>query len=86
MRFVSELIGRPVIDADGERIGTLKDLVASSPPQSHHPKIIAIEVKLSKGVCLIPISDVMVLLAPNVILKKIFQMSQHIHPPRMIYT
>jgi magnesium transporter len=70
MRFVSELIGRPVIDADGERIGTLKDLIASPPGQFHHPKIIAIEVKLSKGARLIPVSDVMVLIAPNIILKK----------------
>jgi magnesium transporter len=78
MRFVSELIGRPVIDADGERIGTLKDLIASPPGPSHHPKIIAIEVKLPKGIRYIPVSDVMVLIAPNIILKRdIAEISAH---------
>ncbi len=45
MRFVSELIGRPVVDLDGERIGTLKDLLAVQTEHTPHPQIVAIEVK-----------------------------------------
>jgi magnesium transporter len=70
MNFVSELIGRPVSDADGEQIGTLKDLLASHAEEISHPRIIAIEVKQGTGSQIISIIDVAALIAPAIPLTK----------------
>jgi magnesium transporter len=70
MNFVSELIGRPVSDADGEQIGTLKDLLASHPEEISHPRIIAIEVKQGSDSQIISIIDVAALIAPAIPLTK----------------
>jgi CBS domain-containing protein len=70
MNFVSELIGRPVSDADGEQIGTLKDLLASQFEEVPHPRIVAIEVKQGSGSQIISIIDVAALIAPAIPLTK----------------
>ena len=70
MNFVSELIGRPVSDADGEQIGTLKDLLASQGEEVPHPRIVAIEVKQGSGSQIISIIDVAALIAPAIPLTK----------------
>jgi CBS domain-containing protein/sporulation protein YlmC with PRC-barrel domain len=70
MRFVSELIGRPVVDLDGDRIGTLKDLLAIQSGKILHPQIVAIEVKRPKGARFIPMSAVVALIAPIILLNK----------------
>jgi len=66
MLHVSNLTGKPVSDVDGERIGTLKDLVASVRGDMPHPQIVAIVVKRSVGILIVPIADVAVLIAPAV--------------------
>ena len=71
MAFVSELMGRPVSDVDGERIGKLKDILAASPSEKiTHPLVNAIIVQTAKGELMVPISDVVALLAPAVPLNK----------------
>ena len=70
MPFISELIGRPVSDLDGEKVGELKDLLAAGGARMPHPKIIAIEVKQHRASTLVPIVDVAVLIAPAIPLKK----------------
>ncbi len=71
MAFVSELMGRPVSDVDGENVGRLKDILAASPSEKiTHPLVNAIIVQTSKGDVLVPIADVVALLAPAVPLKK----------------
>ncbi len=71
MAFVSELMGRPVSDVDGERIGKLKDILAASPSEKiAHPMVNAIIVQTARGDLFVPISDVVALLAPAVPLKK----------------
>jgi magnesium transporter len=70
MNFVSELIGRPVSDVDGEQIGTLKDLLASKGEEVSHPRIVAIEVKQSHGSLIVSINDLAALIAPAIPLTK----------------
>src|SRR5512143_1732124 len=71
MAFVSELMGRPVSDVDGETVGKLKDILAASPSEKiTHPLVNAIIVQTARGDLLIPIADVVALLAPAVPLNK----------------
>ncbi|MEJ2599967.1 MAG: CBS domain-containing protein [Anaerolineales bacterium] len=70
MPFISELIGRPVSDLDGEKVGELRDVLAASSTAMLHPKIIAIEVKGRRANTMVPIADVAVLIAPAIPLKK----------------
>jgi len=70
MLFVSDLIGKPVADLDGRRIGKLKDLIASPMAEIGHPQLVAIEVKHGSATQLVPISDVAALIALAIPLKK----------------
>jgi magnesium transporter len=70
MLFVSELIGRPVADVDGETIGTLSELLAVHEGDIPHPKIVALEAKRGKNSLIIPMSAVTVLIGPAVSLNK----------------
>ncbi len=70
MLYASEFIGRPVADADGKRIGKLKDLIASRHGEVPHPQLIAIEVKQPAGTLFIPMEDVAALISLAIPLKK----------------
>ena len=70
MLYASEFIGRPVADADGKRIGKLKDLIAVRHGEVPHPQLIAIEVKQSAGTVFIPMQDVAALISLAIPLKK----------------
>jgi magnesium transporter len=71
MAYVSEVMGRPVADVEGERIGKVKDLLAMPRGGIAHPQISALVVQQPRGKELIvPIADVMVLLAPAIPLNK----------------
>ena len=69
MAFVSELIGKPVTDFDGERVGTLRELLAVSRGKNPHPQITAIVVKTRSADQVISMVDVAVLLSPAISLK-----------------
>ncbi len=69
MAFVSELLGRPVTDIDGENIGRLEDLIATIRGGMPHPAIVALAVKRAGQDLYIPFSAVTVLLAPAIALK-----------------
>jgi len=64
MPFISELIGKRVADADGRKIGYLRDLVASARGEMPHPAIVALEVKTPGGLVFVPVGEAAVLLAP----------------------
>jgi CBS domain-containing protein/sporulation protein YlmC with PRC-barrel domain len=66
MPYISELLGKPVADVDGVRIGHLDDLIATLRTDVPHPIITAIVVKRSRGNLIIPMSDVVVLIAPAI--------------------
>jgi CBS domain-containing protein len=68
MAFVSELMGRTVVDADGAKVGHLKDLIAAG-GDAHHPAIVAVEVRAQGRSVLVPFSEVAVLVAPAIPLK-----------------
>jgi CBS domain-containing protein len=68
--FLSELTGKTVADVNGERIGRLDDLVAVPRHNLPHPQVTAIIVKRAGGQLVIPLADVVVLLAPAVALNK----------------
>ena len=70
MAYMSDLMGRPVADVDGELIGRLEDLIACVRGEMPHPAIVAIVVKRSGGLLTVPFADVVVLIAPAVPLRK----------------
>lgn len=73
MLHISNLLGKPVSDLDGELIGTLKDLIASVRADVAHPPIVAIVVKRPSGNLIVPIADVVALIAPGIPLKRRLQ-------------
>jgi CBS domain-containing protein/sporulation protein YlmC with PRC-barrel domain len=66
MPFVSSLIGRPVTDVDGARVGRLDDLIATPKPAVPHPEVVAIVVERKRGRLIVPFSSVAVLVAPAI--------------------
>jgi CBS domain-containing protein len=70
MAYVSELLGKPVVDVDGKRVGRLEDLLASREEAMPHPRLSAICVRTHAGSVVIAIEDVAVLMAPAVSLVK----------------
>ena len=70
MPYVSELLGKPVADVDGLRIGHLDDLIATPRGEMPHPVVVAIVVKRSRGTLIVSMSDVVVLVAPAIPLTK----------------
>jgi len=71
MPYISQLVGRQVVDYDGEKIGEIKDVLAVLREGGiHHPLVVAIQVKSRKKEFFIPIADVIVLTSPVVPLNK----------------
>ena len=70
MAYVSELENRPVVDIDGEHVGTLNDLLAAKVGEMLHPQVTAIVVKRRGSPIIISINDVAVLLTPVIPLNK----------------
>ncbi len=66
MPYVSDLLGKPVADLDGERLGTVQDVVASASGEVAHPRLVALLVKRARGTLLVPYADVAVLIAPAI--------------------
>ena len=69
MAFMSELIGKPVTDVDGKRVGTLKDLVARLWKGAYHPIIEAIVIQTSGQTFIAPYAAVAVLFSAAIPLK-----------------
>lgn len=66
MAYISELIGKPVADVEGDKIGTLDDIITSKQTRLNHPIVVAVDVKHGGDQILVPISNVAVLFAPAV--------------------
>jgi magnesium transporter len=69
MAYVSELIGKPVVEMNGDRIGRLTDLVASQRTDMIHPQVAAVVVKRATGELVIPFSEVAMLTVPVILVK-----------------
>jgi magnesium transporter len=70
MAYLSELIGKPVADIDGERIGRLEDVVAANRGVMPHPEVVAIVVHHDNDRLTISYADLVVLIAPAIPLNK----------------
>jgi magnesium transporter len=77
MAYVSELIGKPVVEVNGERVGRLMDLVASRRGGLAHPQIAALVVKRSGAELAISFSEVAMLTVPVILVN---QRLGDIHP------
>jgi magnesium transporter len=70
MAFMSEITDKMVSDMDGDHVGKLVDLIASTTGDLSHPQIAALVVKRSSHTLLVPFADVVVLIAPAIPLNK----------------
>lgn len=70
MAYISDLMGKPVSDVNGERIGPLQDVIACAQGGMPHPQVVAIVVKRAGKPLIISFADVAVLIAPAIPLKK----------------
>jgi sporulation protein YlmC with PRC-barrel domain len=70
MAYLSDVVGKPVIDVEGENIGKVTEILAIRSAGMPHPRVSAVQVKHKKNLTLIPIADVAALIAPIVPLNK----------------
>jgi magnesium transporter len=71
MIYVSDILGKLVIDADGQRFGRLQDILASGRSSPSRPQLVAIAVKRpGDKPLLIAMPDVAVLVGPAVVLAR----------------
>lgn len=70
MPYISQFMGRPIVDLDGEVIGSLSEVLAHKVGEISHPKIVAIEAKKGSHTIMIPFSDVAAFVIPAIALNK----------------
>jgi magnesium transporter len=70
MAFMSELIGKPVVEVNGNRIGRLADLVASIRSDIALPQVAALVVNRPGTQLAIPFADVAVLAVPVILVNR----------------
>jgi CBS domain-containing protein len=73
MFFVSDLIGKAVVDADGRRIGKVHDVLASAHGTHPDSQISALVVRTGDRELTLSLADVLVLVGPAVVLAKAMQ-------------
>ena len=61
MPYISEIIGKPVVDIDGKRIGKINEIIAIHREKMAHPEVAAVEVKQGKKSIFIPFLDIHVM-------------------------
>ena len=70
MPYLSDLIGRPVADVDGQVMGNVSEVLAHIKTDIAHPRIIALVIKRRRQLLTISMDDVAVLIAPAISLKR----------------
>jgi magnesium transporter len=68
MAFLSEILGRPVVDPDGVQVGVLHDVVAAKATEIAHPLVKAVVIREDGNQTVVPFSDVLTLLSPAILL------------------
>ncbi len=69
MLYFSNLVGKPVVDADNQRVGRLKDMLAAVHSAHPQPQIVALVVSTAAhDALLVPMTQVAVVAGPAVIL------------------
>jgi magnesium transporter len=64
MPFISQIIGKPVLDSDGEKLGRVDEVLALQGPEFPHPVLVALVVNYNKEITCYPFSEIAVLFAP----------------------
>lgn len=64
MPFISQIIGRPVVDSEGEKLGQVDEVLAIEKPGIQHPVLVALVVSNKKEIFRYPFSEIAVLYAP----------------------
>ena len=54
---LTHLVGRPVLDVDGRRVGRLNDVVVEWTPGTRYPTVAGVLVKVGKGLALVAMAD-----------------------------
>lgn len=61
MPYISEILGKPVVDVDGKRVGKINEIIAIHLEKMPHPQIAAVEVKHGRKSVYIPFQDIHVM-------------------------
>src|SRR5512136_833113 len=69
MAFLSEILGRPVIDLDGKPVGKLTDIIVRRWSEFPHPLVDAVEVESKEGLSVHPYAAVAALFSPVIPLR-----------------
>jgi CBS domain-containing protein/sporulation protein YlmC with PRC-barrel domain len=69
MAYLSDIIGRPVIDLDGKSVGKLADVIVRAWAEFPHPLIEAVAVGMKDGTHYLPFAAVAALFSPVIPLK-----------------
>ena len=64
MPFISHIIGRPVVDSEGEKLGRVEEVLAIQEKGVPHPKLVGLVVNDNKKTTQYPFSEIAVLFAP----------------------
>lgn len=70
MPFISQLMGKPVVDMDGTKIGKITEVYAYQKTGTPLPLLTAIEIGYKKETRMVPIANVAVLFGPAAVLNK----------------
>jgi CBS domain-containing protein len=63
MPFISQIIGRTVVDSEGEKLGRVDEVLATQKPGIQHPVLTALAVSKNKKIHYYPFSEIAVLFA-----------------------
>ena len=85
MIFVSDLIGKPVVDADGQQVGRVLDVIATQRGALPRPHVVAVVLKMAAGdTRTVSTSDITVLVGPAVVLSHTLpEIAEHEFPDAM---
>jgi CBS domain-containing protein/sporulation protein YlmC with PRC-barrel domain len=64
MPFISHIIGRPVVDSEGEKLGRVEEVLAVQEKGIQHPRLVSLVVNDGKETARYPFSEIAVLFAP----------------------
>ena len=64
MPFISQILGKQIVDADGVRLGKVTEIVARQAKGKPHPQVVAVEAEKKKQRHFLPIENVAALFAP----------------------
>ena len=80
MPYISHIIGRPVVDSEGEKLGRVDEVLAIQKPGVPHPHLVALAVTNQNEINYYPFSEIAVLFAPVIPLSHSKEKLPHYQP------